>query len=506
MDSFRDSLGRYQLGAAILALSPGKRLALLAAVLFVVGSTAVVGWWSSRPRLVLLADGLEYAESARISERLKSAGVAVTLAGAGTQLRVAERDYARARMELASAGISPSGSSRPGLEIFDKPSWGITDFAQRVNYRRALEGEIERSIARLQGVRSVSVHITLPEHSPFRRSEREASASVTLDLRAGHTPTRETIQGITYLVASSVERLPSEKVTILDTSGRVLSAPSADGPMGMADRRLEYRRQVERDMGQKVSSLLEGVVGVGNVRVEVSAMLDFDHVIRRSESFDPERQVILSEQNSEVSVVPATPQVAASNSSTTNYQNTFSIESVEKATGGVTRLSVAVLLNERGQEDMAAAAMDMGRIEDLVRGAVGYDEARGDVVVVRGASFGEPRAAETAERDLVQLAENYSREMVGILAVLLLALFAWRIVRMARAAVPVVEVMVEAEVQEEDVEEVPEEQVLPDAPAEPPPPTEEQMQYQGTLKEAKVRSGTDSEAAVRLVHSWIRGS
>src|SRR5690606_17077012 len=125
-------------------------------------------------------------------------------------------------------------------------------------------------------------------------------------------------------------------------SGRVLSAPDTDGPLGQADRRLDYRRQVERDLAAKVKALLGDLVGSQNVRVEVAAQLDFDHVLRRSESFDPARQVVISEQSSESVVVPETPVVPGSNTTTTNYQNTLSIESVERAIGTVTRLSVAV--------------------------------------------------------------------------------------------------------------------------------------------------------------------
>src|SRR5690606_1246780 len=138
------------------------------------------------------------------------------------------------------------------LELFQSPGWTWTDFSEKVNYRRAIEGELSRSIQRLKGVRSAVVHVTMPETHPFRRSQENASASVSLELEAGASLSHEAIQGIKYLVASSVERLSSDDVSVLDTQGRVLSAPAPDGPLALADRRLDYRRSVERELADKV--------------------------------------------------------------------------------------------------------------------------------------------------------------------------------------------------------------------------------------------------------------
>lgn len=519
LESLLDRLRNHPWSKAFLDLPPARRTLVLGGGAFVFLSLFSVGWWASRPRYVVLLTGADYGVVTQVTDHLQEAGIDHVISPGGSEIRVRERDYARARVLLAKTNLASGRPVTPGLELFDKPHWGITDFAERVNYRRALEGELERTISRMSGVRSATVHITLSERSPFRRTEREATASVALELAPGVALDREAIQAITYLVSSSVENLPPERVTILDMHGRLLSAPIHDGPFAAADRQLDYRRAVERDLTQKILDLLEDVVGPENVRVQVSAEIDFNRVQRRSESYDPDRQAVLSEQRSEViaapgaAVVPQDPVLAnastlfglapGTNAETTNYQNTRSVENLEKATGTLSRLSVAVLVNDRAladqQSDRAAA---LAYIEDLVRGAVGYDARRGDQLVVRAVAFGTPGTLWSPRPVWYDLLERYSRELLGGIALVFAILFGLLVLRILRSSV---KAQVEASESELD-------QALESAFEPEPEPlveiehesSEDEKIYLSVVHEARTRFEDNPETAIRLILSWVR--
>src|SRR5690606_14380186 len=166
------------------------------------------------------------------------------LEDAGSTISVGEGDAARARVTLAQQGMP--GGSRPGLELFDKPTWGMTDFTQHVTYRRALEGELARTIGTLRGVERAQVHLALPEASALRKLDRPAQAAVVVALKPGLSLTPEQVKGITQLVSSSVEDLTADRVAVLDDSGRpLLGAPAAEDATGLSTRQLELQRGVE---------------------------------------------------------------------------------------------------------------------------------------------------------------------------------------------------------------------------------------------------------------------
>lgn len=357
------------------------------AAMLLVGLVAAVAiWgvaqWATAPTWMPLYPGLAAEQVGDLTDRLTKAAIPYRLDAAGTQVLVAATDVARARVAVAKSGELPGGA-RPGFELFDQPSWGQTDLTQRVNYRRALEGELERTIGKLQGIESARVSFVMHEAEAYGAEDRPTEASVVLHLKSGEPPAAEVVTGIAHLVAASAEGLTSDHVTIVDRAGRLLTQAEEPASIaGLTTRQLDVQRTVERDLQGKAERLLQTAVGPGNARVQVTALLNFDRVERSSSTVDPERQAIATEQKAEI--VPGPQGGAGSTNSATSYQNTTMTESVAPAVGGIRRLSVAVLLSPPVADSGAPAATrapeELAQLELLVRSAVGYDSTRGDVV------------------------------------------------------------------------------------------------------------------------------
>ena len=275
------------------------------------------------------------------------------------------------------------------MELFDQPSWGMTDFTQRMNYRRALEGELERTIGQMRGVESAQVHLALNESPAFAPLDRPSRLRGAQAARWRH-PGPMWCRASPHLVASSVDGVDAERVTVLDDSGRLLSLPYEPGsPAALASRELEMRRELERYLEDKAEQLVAQVVGPGNVRVQVAADINFDKVDRTVEALDPDQQVVASEQRAEI--IPGPQGGAGSSNVTTSYLNTRTVESFSGAVGGIQRLSVAVLLNApaAGGKDAPAPlpAATVAQVDALVRNAVGFRPGRGDQISVASIAF-----------------------------------------------------------------------------------------------------------------------
>lgn len=407
----------------------------LATVLMVLGLSR----WATAPTYVPLFSGLPLEAVGDVTQKLGEDGIPFRLEQGGAQVLVPTTELARARVALAQQGLPTAG--RPGLELFDQPSWGMTDFAQRINYRRALEGELERTIGKMRGIEQAQVHLALSEQSTFRSADRPVEASVVLKLRSGQTPAQDVVQGIQHLVASSVDGLENAKVTVLDETGRLLSLPDEPGSLAaLSNRQLIVQREVESYLERKAEDMLAQVVGAGNVRVRVAANINFDRVERTTESVDPDRQAITNEQRAEI--IPGPQGGAGSTTSTMNYENSRSLESFSGAIGNVKRLSVAVLVNEKpAPADAAAAAapatqarteQELAQIEALVRGAVGADAERGDVVSVASLAFTAPAAFAEPAPDLWTILERVQKPGIALLGLLVAAFVALRALRTFR--------------------------------------------------------------------------
>ena len=391
---------------ALLGRISGSRQALIIAV--GVGVTVLVfgvSRWATAPEMVPLYADLPIEAVGTMTDKLTEAGIVYELDRAGNTIRVASGDLPRARVTLARDQVA--GGGRPGLELFDKPSWGMTDFTQKVNYRRALEGELERTIGNMRDVDKVQVHLAIEDEQLFKKNERPSKASVTLKMKGGESPRPETVRGIASLVASSVGGLDPQHVTIVDERGQALTMDGDGTITGLSSRQLAVQREVETHLEQKASALLSNLVGNGNARVQVSASLNFDKVERTIQAIDPARQALATEQRAEVT--PSSPAQGAGYATTaTSFENTRSVETYSGAIGSLKKITVAVLVAdkvERSGTDSVTSIPptiiprtpeELSRIELLVRNALGVDSTRGDMISVVSAPFDMPALVNTA--------------------------------------------------------------------------------------------------------------
>jgi len=255
------------------------------ATILVVGLAAAVGVfglarWASAPTWIPAFADVPISDVGPLTDRLAQAGVEFKLGSNGGTVLVKSDDVAKARVALARAGVLPT-TTRPGFELFDQPSWGQTDLTQQVNLRRALEGELEKTIGSMRGIKSAKVHLVLSESDTYGVVPPPAEASVVLEPQGTDAISAEVVRGIARTVASSVPGLTSDHVTIVDDAGRTLSEGDEQGSAAsMTSRQLSVQLEVEKNLRDKAERLLAPVLGAGNARVQVNATLSFDRIER----------------------------------------------------------------------------------------------------------------------------------------------------------------------------------------------------------------------------------
>ena len=389
----------------------------------IVGIVTVVGWLGDVQYQPLYSD-LDPAEAADVTRYLKERNIRYKVSGGGTTVEVPEADLYEARMGLASEGLPNSGTV--GYSIFDKTNLGMTDFLQKLNYRRALEGELSRTISALSEVQAARVHIVIPEERLFSEQQKETTASVVLKLRHSGGLSKAQINGITHLVASSVEGLAPENITIVDYNGNMLTARRGRDEMAsMTATQLEMTREVERGLEDKAQTMLDQVLGPGKGIVRVSAELNFQKYSKSSETYDPNMVAIVSEQRTEGS--NSASKKSAENAedrqddrsevTVTNYEVSKTVESLQEAVGTIKRLSVAVLLDGTykmiegtgGKQEMIYEQRpqeEIDRLSGIVKNAVGYSSDRNDQVEIVNIAFDKTYLTEQQE----SLDQQYSRD------------------------------------------------------------------------------------------------
>lgn len=384
----------------------------LAAVGFLAVAVWMVAASGPGPMEPLYDHPVELAEAAQIREQLERTGVPYSISRDGN-IRVPSDRKLEIRMELASEGVQPT--TTVGFELFDEQRFGASDFEQRVNFRRALEGELARTIQTLRSVEATRVHLSIPRRSLFRAEELEPSASVVVKLRRGAVLGNKQVVGIQELVARSVERLTPERVAVLDETGDVLSRDAEDSSGSMA---LDQRRNYERRIEGQVEDILERAIGEGHAVVRVAAEFDFTRTEEMQERYDPDRSVIRSEQRTEErtggeadqaggipgvrSNLPGGPpptkgmsaEASVRESETKNYEVDKVVRRVSTPVARLERQSVAVLVDgiwntsENGERTyVERSPEELERIASLVKRAVGFDADRGDSVEVQNMQF-----------------------------------------------------------------------------------------------------------------------
>lgn len=425
-------------------LTPKQKWLLGLSSAFALLFTAWLFYLALREDYQLLYSELQPEDANSVVSKLKAKKIPYRLAEGGTAIKVPSDKLAEARLELASDGLPRSG--RMGFEIFDKTSWGVTDFAEQVNYRRALEGELERTIRSLVEVQQARVHLALPKDSLFLQQKEESKASVVIKLKGDRELSPQSISGIRHLVASAVEGLRPENVSIVDAHGRMLSHSPLPDNQNLSLPELELVRSVERELANKVVAILEPVVGVGKVRANAAVELSLNTTEQTEEIYDPSRVAILSQQKTQEEIprvypagVPGTrsnqqdagvrsagsPLVGYKQNEVTNYEISKTVRRTLIPKGEIKRLSLAVVIDDKtiynkdkdGKVTVASAPRtpeEIEHIRGLVQSAVGYNQARGDRVTVENISFDlpapldeEPKSFLARNRELVRLALKY---------------------------------------------------------------------------------------------------
>lgn len=383
------------------SLSSQKKFVVLFLIVSAIGGVAIFSFVANRPDFGILYANLEDSDSAQVVAKLQEEHIPYRLGVGGRVIEVPQDKIYELRLKMAADGISLGGVV--GFELFDKDSWNMSQFAQEINYRRALEGELARTIMSVDEVERARIHLVLPERTPFFGAEEaRPKASVVLKIRGSARMQPSQVKGIVHLVSGSIEGLQPDDVSVIDTEGNLLTGTNkqddADG--AISSNHLEYKRELENNLEQRVARMLERIVGAGNAIVRVSADVDFRKVEKQEELYDPESVVVRSEQKRSEKVGGATtgsvPGAKANlpggsgaagatqdrpsemKEQVLNYEINKVVTRMVESPGAIQRLSVAVLVHEKE----ATEETELPRLVSLVKGAVGFDEKRGDQVEV----------------------------------------------------------------------------------------------------------------------------
>lgn len=407
----------------------------------IVGSIFLVGWVTSISYSPLYSN-LEEAEAGEAVQWLSDNKIPYQLTGGGNTIEVPSDQVHATRLAMASAGLPRSGTV--GYSIFDQNNLGMTDFLQNLNFRRALEGELTRTITQLHEVQAARVHIVMPKERLFRDDQKEASASVVLKLAGGYGLSKQQVSGIAHLVAASVEGLKPQSIAILDYDGNLLSSGEESDPIaGLSGTQMEVRKNVERYLEDKAQTLLANVLGDDRSVVRVTAELDFNQIEKTSETYDPNSPSVRSEERtkntntSSDKSAETTESSEEGNSETTitNYELNKTIEHIVNGVGGIKRLSVAVMVdgtykdvpkNDGSVESIyqPRSQEDLDRLNAIVRNAVGFDSERSDQIEIVNMPFDRmDMESERTALDSMYLREFYVdiAKKVGLVLLILLA-------------------------------------------------------------------------------------
>jgi flagellar M-ring protein FliF len=433
-------------GDLLARLRANPRIPLIVAAAAVVAIVIAMVLWAKQPSYSVLYNNLTDEDGGAIVTQLTQMNIPYRFAENGGALMVPEANVHELRLRLAQQGLPKGGSV--GFELLDKEKFGISQFSEQVNYQRALEGELARTIESLGPVKSARVHLAMPKPTLFVREQKAPSASVTLTLQPGRALDEGQIQAIAHMVSSSVAGLPPGNVTVVDQTGRLLTRSDSAG-RDLNDAQLKYASEVEARYQQRIEAILNPILGQGNVHAQVTAQINFDTAEQTDEKYQPNanpsnsairsRQTSTSDQsgspypggvpgalsnqpapantapvttpnnnaangqnangqnnaanNANQTTSTAAASAGATNSrrdDTVNYELDRTIRHTKVNVGDVQRLSVAVVVNFRADDKGKAVALNeqqLKQIEDLTREAMGYSQNRGDSINVVNSQF-----------------------------------------------------------------------------------------------------------------------
>lgn len=540
--------------ANINRMTPQQKLAAAAALAFAFALLVGVWLWSQKTDYAVLFSNVEEKDGGAIVTALQQQNIPYKVESGGATIMVPAERANELRLTLAAQGLPRGGSV--GFELMENQKLGLSQFHEQVNYQRALEGELARTIQSVSAIAGARVHLAIPKQSAFLRNEQQPTASVVVNLRAGRKLEPAQIAGIVHLVSSSVPALAANQVSVIDQNGNLLARQSKqDGP-ALDDTQLEYVRNVEDSYMTRIQKILEPMLGATNFRAQVMADVDFDTAEQTSETYKPNpnpNNSIRSLQTSEniannpgpIGVpgalsnqppVPATAPITSpvvpgsvaqsspiplnsSKTATTNFEVDKTVQHVKRALGQVKRLSIALVVNNKNEKDakgkfktIPLTEAELTKIASLVREAVGYSEKRGDTINVTNTSFTNPEHEEVAalpvykDPAMIAMLQEVARWLV--LALIILFIIKKVIQPLMRSANPPpqpVEEVHDHVLTSENLEEMAQ-QMNVDVPPEVLELELAKMSYEKKLSRARELALKDPKAVAQLIKEWMGGS
>ena len=446
LEKLKELWGRFSLS---------QRIVIGFVATFVLAGFIILMVWMNKPEYKVLFSSLTPEDASRVVTLLQSEKISYSLENNGTTILVPTQKVYEMRLKIAGEG-SLKGNGI-GYEIFDQVKVGQTDFVQKVNYMRALQGELSRTISEFPSVEAARVHLVIPNRSLFIEEQQSPSASVVLKLKdVSQKVDSKEVQAILNMLVMSVEGLDKNRVSITDNAGKALYFPEEDPIPGLSKTQLDYKNKVQQSLERRIEELLVPVIGAGKVLARVNVDMDFSQKTIRRELYDPQNSVVRSEQRSEESqtgkanLEAGTPDVnfrgdgitgsistqdGTRETRTTNYEINREEQNIVSNVGDIQRLTVAVIVDgsytkaaDGSLEFTPRAAADLQRIQALVANAVGLSEARGDSLEVSSIPFGDRELP--APPNMAEIMSSYA-ERLGkpLLNTLLVFLFLMLVVR-----------------------------------------------------------------------------
>ncbi|MEJ2658126.1 MAG: flagellar basal-body MS-ring/collar protein FliF [Desulfobacterales bacterium] len=446
----------------INSLPLSKKISMIFVIVLVMAGFALMFFWANQENYQVLFSNLSQKDGNAIVADLKKKNIPYKVEANGTMIMVPADKVYELRLSMAGDGLPNGGNV--GFEIFDHTDFKTTKFVQELNYRRALQGELARTINQFKEINSSRVFIVIPEESLFIEDKKPASASIQLDLKSSLPP--EKLTAIVHLVANAVEGLDSEHVTVVDTKGRLIfkGGTGDNSSSALSGSQLDYKRKIESQIKENVQSMLERIVGLGKAIVRVNAEIDFDKITLNEEEYDPTTTAVRSSRDIEENtqsgekrneagqtlinqrrgILPAeneTQNKKTKKDIATNYEINKITRTVLKPAGKIKRLSVAAVIDgkyelEKSKDGTSKrkyiprTEQELTKFEEIVKKAMGYNEDREDQVTVSSISFSETvpmnneMAAEPGKLDLIlSILKDYRKVIINLILIAMVFIF-----------------------------------------------------------------------------------